>query len=160
MTDKLRPIFEYRVLLSRSRELGIPLTDAEATRLRRLTEQLPAGVPTLDAHDAHAPPPEALAAECLQGGRFLPCTLRNAGADGMALAVADPPALGQRLLVQLCDADGLVEYAFPGRVVSRVERGLAGIGVAFEGMPTRRALAGRPSGVYGFDEPLARAARR
>jgi hypothetical protein len=153
MAPRLEQIFEYRVLLSRARELGIPLSLEEQARLDRLGRQLPTGVPPLDERDPHTRLAAPLAAEFVQAGRFQVCTLCNASSDGFALATADPPVLGQPLLVQVRGLRDATEYTFPARVVSRVVRGVSGMSVAFEGLPTERGLMGRSSsGVWPAED--------
>jgi hypothetical protein len=152
MAKRLEKIFEYRVLLSKARELGIPLSAEEEARLDRLGQQLPQSVPALDDRDTQTRLSEALPAEFVQAGRFQACTLRNASGAGFAMAAVEPPALGQRLLVHVRSPFGPIEYTFPARVVSRVVRGVAGMGVAFEGLPTQRALGGRASGVFTTED--------
>ncbi len=152
MAEKLERIFEYRVLLSTARELGIPLSDEESARLDRLGQQLAPGVPPLDDRDPYTLLPEPMPAEYVHAGRFQPCTVHNAAAGGLALVATEPPVLGQRLLLHVRDARRPLEYTFPARVVSRVVRGLSGMSVAFEGLPTQRPLVGRSSGVWPTDE--------
>jgi hypothetical protein len=152
MPDKLQRIFEYRVLLSRARELGIPLSDDEAAHLDLLGQELPSGVPPIDERDAHTVLPQPVPVEIVHAGRFQACTLRNAASGGLALVTAVPPQLGQRVLVHVRNPKRPVEYTFPARVVSRVVRGVCGMSVAFEGLPSQRALGGRTSGVFATDE--------
>lgn len=152
MAKKLERIFEYRVLLSKARELGIPLTPEEEARLDRLGQQLPTSVPPLDDRDPYTMMADPVPAEVVQGGRFQPCTIRNASGGGFALATLEPPPLGQRVLVQVREPQSPVEYTFPAQVVSRVVRGVSGMSVAFEGLPTQRTLGGRTSGVFTTDE--------
>jgi hypothetical protein len=152
MSKKLERIFEYRVLLAKARELAIPLTPDEEARLDRLGQQLPTAVPPLDDRDPYTLVSEPLPAEFVQSGRFQPCTIRNASGGGLALATVDPPVLDQRLLVHARDPRRPVEYTFPARVVSRVVRGVCGMSVAFEGLPTMRTFGGRASGVWSTED--------
>jgi hypothetical protein len=152
MSKKLERIFEYRVLLSKARELGIPLTPDEEARLDRLGQQLPTAVPPLDERDPYTLLSEPLPAEFVQSGRFQACTVHNASGAGLALVAIEPPVLGQRLLVHVRDPRRPVEYTFPARVISRVVRGVSGMSVAFEGLPTQRTFAGRTSGVWPAEE--------
>ena len=152
MTKRLEQIFEYRVLLSKTAELGIPLGDEELARLERFAQLLPASVPALDDRDLLTLLPEPAPAEYLIGGRFQVCTIRNASGMGFALATTEPPALGQRVLIYVRNGRAPVEYTFSARVVARVLRGVTGMSVTFEGMPTQRALGGRGSGVFVTDE--------
>jgi hypothetical protein len=154
MAEKLEQVFEYRMLLSKARELLIPLSDEESTRLDRLGQRLPTGVPPLDDRDPLTTLSTPLAAEYVHAGRFQPCSVRNLSGAGLALVTTEPPVLGQRLLVHVRDQHRPIEYTFPARVVARVVRGVSGMSVAFEGLPTQRALAGRSaSGVWATDDP-------
>jgi hypothetical protein len=146
MGDKLERIFEYRVLYSKQRDLQIPLTPNEESRLMRLRQQLPDRVPTLDERDAFTVLAAALPAHFVAAGRFGSGTLRNASSLGLAIATfEEPPGLGQRLILHVQEPQNAVEYTFPCRVVVRVVKGTMSMGVVFEGVPTQ-ARAGRNSG--------------
>jgi hypothetical protein len=146
MAEKLERIFEYRVLLARAESSA--LSPTERVQLEHLAAHLPAVVPALDERDPYTLLSEPLAAELLEVDGIAPALVRNAGACGLALSVSEPPPLGCALAVRVRDARHPIEYTFPGRVVSRVVRGLRGIGVAFEGMPLQAPLVGRGSGVW------------
>jgi hypothetical protein len=71
----------------------------------------------------------------------------------MAVITAEPPVLGQRLVVRIEDPMHGIEYVFPARVISRVVKGLPAMGVAFEGVPSQVRLGNRNSGVWRNDLP-------
>ncbi len=152
MAEKLERIFEYRVLVSKARELHIPLTEQELARLTRLEQQLPQGVPSVDDRDPYTMLQEPLRVEFVHAGRFAPGTLCNASRDGFAIITVDPPPLGQRVTVHLTDHARGLEYTFPGRVIARVVKGATAMGVALEGLPTEARLGGRRSGVFRTDD--------
>ncbi|MDH5672085.1 MAG: hypothetical protein OEZ06_08045 [Myxococcales bacterium] len=148
MAEKLERIFEYRVLVSKKRELSIPLVEAEQLRLERLERQLSHGVPALDGRDAHTLLPIPQPCEFMWSGHFGSGTVRNATGDGFAIATPEAPPLGKPLIVTLRDARTGIELSFPGRVVARVVRGGPSMGVALEGLPTKSRIGASSSGVY------------
>ncbi len=149
MGDKLEWVFEYRVLHAKQRELQIPLTRSEQQRAAELKQQLPTYVPTLDERDAQTLLHTALAAQFVAGGRFGSGVLRNVSAVGLAIETAEePPALGQRLIVHVSEAEHGIEYTFPCRVIARVVRNPASMGVVFDGVPSQTRALGKTSGVF------------
>ncbi|MET0389225.1 MAG: PilZ domain-containing protein [Polyangiales bacterium] len=147
MGDKLERIFEFRVLYSKLRDLRVPLTLVEKQRLRRLKQDLADYVPSVNERDALTMLAAPLVAKYVVNGRFGAGTLRNASALGLAVETGDePPELGRRLMLHLHDLGYGTEYTFPCRVVARVVKAPASIGLRFEGMPskTRSAEASRP----------------
>jgi hypothetical protein len=151
MGEKLARIFEYRVLNAKHRELQIPLSASEQARLSRLRQQLPDRVPGLDERDVATLLPEPLPAHFVAAGHFGSGTVRNASGVGLAIATfAEPPVLGQRLILHVQDPSQAIEYTFPCRVVVRVVKGTASMGVAFEGVPSQ-THAGQNSGVWRSD---------
>lgn len=146
MGDKLERIFELRVLSAKQRELHVPLTHGEKARLLKLQQDLPDRVPAVDEHDPFTVLPAALHAQYVVSGRFGAGVLRNASAAGLAIATdEEPPPLGQRLILHASDPEHGVEYTFPCRVVARVVKPPAAMGVRFEGMPSQTRM-GRQSG--------------
>lgn len=154
MADKLQRIFEYRALLGKAHQRRPGLTAEEQQRLERLHQQLPQAVPTLDERDSYTVIAEPLAVEFAHaGGRFAGGALRNASAAGLAIATPEPPPLGLPLLIHVHDRRNSIAYAFPGRVVARVLRGVTGFSVEFEGVPSQTRLAAQPSGVWRATDP-------
>ncbi len=151
MGDKLERIFEYRVLHAKERELQIPLTQSESSRLERLRHQLPSRVPSLDDRDPFTLLTTPLPVQFVAAGRFGAGVLRNASAIGLAIATAEPPELGQRLIVHVQEPLHGLEYTFPCRVISRVLKGVTSMGLVFEGVPSHARIGGRSSGVWRSD---------
>jgi hypothetical protein len=152
MGDKLERIFEYRVLYAKQRELQIPLTPNEESRLLRLRQQLPDRVPTLDERDAFTVLAAPLPAHFVDAGRFGSGMLRNASATGLAIATfEEPPSLGARLILHVQEPQQAIEYTFPCRVVVRVVKGNTSMGVVFEGVPSQARAGARNSGVWRAD---------
>lgn len=151
MADKLQRIFEYRVLLSRAQKRQSELDAQEQLRMERLRQQLPLSVPPLDDRDPYTLLTDSLPVEFAVEGRFLTGTLRNVSGGGLAIATVDPPALGQPLAIHVQDKSHGIVYSFPARVVSRVVRGVAGMSVAFEGVPNQTRIA-KTSGVWVAQE--------
>jgi hypothetical protein len=158
MGEKLERIYEYRVLFAKERELQIPLTPQQTSRMQRLREQLPVRVPSVDDRDPYTLLTTPLPVQFIAAGRFGSGTLRNVSAEGLAIATAEAPELDQRIIVHVQEALHGLEYTFPCRVVSRVVKGVTAMGVAFEGVPTQTRLGGRSSGVWRADSTPAPAA--
>lgn len=151
MGEKFERIFEYRVLAAKEHDLQIPLSVQERSRLERMRHELPAQVPSVDARDALTLLTTPLPVHFVAAGRFGTGVLRNASATGLAVATDEPPELGQRLIVHVQETLHGVEYMFPCRVVSRVLKGVTGVGLAFEGVPSQTRLGGHASGVWRAD---------
>lgn len=154
--DKLQRIFEYRVLLARREDLRITLDSEEQEHLTRLHEQLRTSVPQLDARDVYTLVTEPWPVQMALAGRFVTGTVRNASGGGFAIETADPPALGETVVLQVTSAQHGAEYTFPATAIWRVVRGTPSVGVAFAGTPTKAPI-GRFSGVYAKDEVPAAA---
>jgi hypothetical protein len=152
MGDKLERVFEYRTLYSKQRDLQIPLTPMEEARLVRLKQQLPDRVPTVDERDAFTVLATPLQAHYVVGGRFGSGVLRNASGAGLAISTNEaPPGLGERLILHVIESQQGVEYTFPCRVVARVVKGAASMGVFFEGVPSQTHNGGRTGSVWRSD---------
>ena len=152
MGDKLERIFEFRVLHAKQRELQIPLTLAERERALQLKQELPERVPNVNEQDPFTVLPTPLAAQYVVGGHFGAGTLRNISAPGLAIATfEEPPPLGQRLIVHVHDTERGIEYTFPCRVVSRVVKAPASMGVRFEGVPSQTRTGHRSGSVWRSD---------
>lgn len=152
MAGKLERIFEYRVLLAKQGDLQNPLTATEQARLERLAGQLPGGVPSADDRNPYTLLSTPLPVQYIVGGRFGNGTARNATGDGMAIVAQNLPELGQRLILHVKQPQLGTEYTFPGRVISRVVKGVTSMGVAFDGLPTQHQARGRASGVFRTDQ--------
>lgn len=149
MSQKLEWIFQYRVLLSKTIELHIPLTATEQLCLTRLRAELPAGLPRLDDRDEDTRLAQPLPAEFACSGRFRAARVRNASATGLAIITSEPPPLGEHLLLHVWDPTRSIEYTFPTRVVEPIhdagatkqyDAAIRGVSVAFEGLPLQTFL--------------------
>ncbi len=158
--EKLDRIYELRMLLAREGELQIPLNDAETVRLARLERALGRRVPSVDERDSETWLPVPLPIQFTAQGTYGSGIVRNLSGGGMAVITSEPPALGQRMVVRVEDQLHGVEYVFPARVISRVVKGLAAMGVAFEGVPSQTRLGNRNSGVWRTEIPLGNADKK
>jgi len=147
MGDQLERIYEYRVLYAKQRDLHIPLTADERARALQLQEELPDRVPAVDDRDALTVLSTPLSMQYVVAGAFGVGRVLNASAAGVAVETDDqPPNLGQRLIVHVSDSQHGVEYTFPCRVVARVIKAPASMGLRFEGMPSQTRI-GHSSGL-------------
>jgi hypothetical protein len=152
MGDTLERIFEYRVLYAKHRELQIPLSRDEQKRFGQLRSELPDHLPGVDGRDIGTLLETALPAQFVAGGRFGSGVLRNGSAIGLAIEThEEPPALGQRLILHVQEPERGIEYTFPCRVIARVVKGAASMGVVFDGVPSETRALGRSSGVFRQD---------
>jgi hypothetical protein len=126
---QLERIYEYRVLYAKQSDLHIPLTPEERARALKLQEELPDRVPAIDERDAFTVVPTPLAVQYVVAGAF------GVGTE------EEPPNLGQRMIVHVHDPQQGVEYTFPCRVVARVVKAPASMGLRFEGMPSQTRIA-------------------
>jgi hypothetical protein len=164
MGEKLDRIFEYRVLLSKQRDLGMRLSDQEQARLERLGHQLPAQVPAADDRDPYTLLTQPLPVEFVVNRKSGHGMLRNASGGGFAIATDQPPELGAHVVAHVREEAHGIEYIFPGIVVARVVKGVTAFGFGFQGLPTQTRLGGRSSGVWRSDptpaeHPVARRPR-
>jgi len=145
--ERLDGIYEIHMLRARAGELQIPLNDVESARLARLERALGSRVPSLDERDAETWLPTPVPVQFTAQGTYGSGMARNLSGGGMAIVTSEPPALGSRLVVRVEDQARGVEYVFPGRVISRVVKGLTAMSVEFEGVPSQARLGTRTSGV-------------
>jgi hypothetical protein len=152
MGDKLAAIFEYRLLRAKQRDLQIPLTANEEARVKQLRHELPDRVPSVDERDSCTLLAAALPAQFVAAGRFGSGTLCNVSASGLAITtLEEPPGLGQRLIVHVQDTEQFIEYTFPCRVVARIVKGAASMGLRFEGVPSKARIGVRSGAVWRSD---------
>lgn len=130
-------IFEYQLLLGKAQL--VPLDADEQARLYGLG-QLLAGD---RAGDAKRRLPRVAYPSSLQftlPGGFGVGAIKNVSGLGLAVATRKPLAVGARTVVRL--EEGGVEYFFPCRVCwSRASHAL-GMGLAFDGVPSRASVFG------------------
>lgn len=138
-------IYEYQLLRGKQDHLEVPLDESERARLVGLAQMLlghqgEAGR-TGDAGKRGMPRvPMPSHVEFTQPGGFESGEIKNASGSGLAIATRRPPIEGTRIVVRLEDTTHAVEYFFPCRVVWRRTNGQAGMGVVFDGVPTRTSL--------------------
>lgn len=131
----LEMIFEYQLLRAKQDRLEVPLDDDERARLSGLS-QLLAGE---GSHGARAMPrlPFPKGVSFTLPGGFETGEVKNLSGKGVAIATARPPAIGARVIVRFVDEAGGCEYFFPCRVVWSRKSNQPGMGLVFDGVPTR-----------------------
>lgn len=142
MDDVFSLLFEYRLLVGKE-QVGVPLEDAERTRLIAAVRLLSGEVPRRDRRAmprVHSP----VRAQFTLPGGFGDGEVLNVSGGGMAIATRHLVDVGTRCIVRV--AREASEYVFPCRVVWSATDPTAGMGVAFDGLPSRTML--RPSGVW------------
>lgn len=142
MDDIFSLLFEYRLLLGKE-QVGVPLDDLERARLMAVARMLSGDVPRRDRRSMPRLPAPVRAQFTLPGG-FGEGEVLNVSGGGMALATRDLVELGTRCIVRVPREE--LEYVFPCRIVWNATDPTPGVGVAFDGLPSRTAL--RPSGVW------------
>lgn len=157
MDDVFALLFDYRLLIGKE-QVGVPLDDAERARLMAVARLLSGEVPRRDRRAMPRLEAPVRAQYTLPGG-FGEGDVVNVSGGGMALATRQLVEVGTRCIVRV--ARDTVEYVFPCRVVWCATDPTAGMGVAFDGLPSHTVL--RPSGVWqlslrlgpGSKEPIA-----
>lgn len=133
MKNLFEMIYEYQLLRGKQDQLDVPLDDDERARLHGLSRLLTGESDGGRRAMPRAPVP-ARVVYTLPGG-FETGEIKNLSGSGLAIATARPPLPGTRIVVRV--EDGGVEYFFPCRVVWRRLASNLGMGVAFDGVPTR-----------------------
>ncbi|MDD9971190.1 MAG: PilZ domain-containing protein [Myxococcales bacterium] len=155
MQDGLQCIYEYRLLVGKRDALAIPLTESESERLQLLEAALPAGIPTVDERNRATRLSAPLPVRLMFRGQLVVGSLRNASRQGLAMALDEPPGLGEVGVVHVSEPLHGIDYSFPGRVVARVLRGTIAIGWAFVGVPSQVRQGNRSSGVWHSEDKAA-----
>jgi hypothetical protein len=135
MRNLLEMIYEFQLLRAKKEHLDVPLDDDERARLLGLGQLL-----TNDGdRGARAMPrmPFPTQVSFTQPGGFESGDVKNLSGKGLAIATARPPLVGTRVLLRLVDEQAGREYFFPCRVVWSRRSPLPGMGVAFDGVPTK-----------------------
>lgn len=143
MVDLFDIIHDYRMLRAKSDSLDIPLDDAERARLAGLERLLRGDVPGADEErDNRVMPrlPSPIPVHFTAPAGFETGRIRNVSGGGMAILTSRPAPIGAHTLIRLIDDDRGVEYLFPARVVWRTGGARPGMGVAFDGLPTRTRI--------------------
>lgn len=136
MMNLFEMVFEYQRL--RGKEQLVPLDDDERARLFGLAQLLSSEHRDPQRRMPRVPYPST--AQFTQPGGFGVGTIKNLSGLGLAIATRRPLAVGARTVVRVEDEGH--EYFFPCRVVWARREQNAGMGLAFDGVPTRGALFG------------------
>lgn len=131
----LEMIYEYQLLQAKQNRLEVPLDDDERARLSGLAQLLSGE----GSHGARAMPrlPFPKVVSFTLPGGFESGEVKNLSGKGVAIAAARPPVVGTRVIVRFVDETGGCEYFFPCRVVWSRTASLPGMGLVFDGVPTR-----------------------
>ncbi len=130
-------VYEYQLLKGKQDHLDVPLDETERARLVGMAQMLlgDAGADSGARAMPRVPAPSRV--EFTQPGGFESGDIKNASGSGMALATRQPPSVGTRIVIRVQDTRHALEYFFPCRVAWRRLGANAGMGVAFDGIPTR-----------------------
>lgn len=140
MRNVLEIIFEYQLLRAKQDHLEVPLDDDERARLLGLG-QLLAGDGDKGLRAMPRLPYPGNVSFTLPGG-FEAGEVKNLSGKGLAIATARPPAIGTRVIVRMVDPGSSAEYFFPCRVVWSRKSPLPGMGLQFDGVPTKSVYEG------------------
>lgn len=141
MTGLLHDVHMYQTLLARAERLRIPLDRSERGQLTSLARALGEGQGEGTRRMPRVLCP--LAVTLTLPGRFAPGRLRDVSGGGMRVRVDAPLPEGSDLLVQVAGALEGEEFVFPARVVWCRGGDAPVVGLAFDGVPTYMAPAGR-----------------
>jgi hypothetical protein len=165
MIETLEMVYEYRLLRAKQEQLGLPLNEVERARLVGLARALEGEAAAHDPRRGMQRVAAPVGVQFTLPGSFGAGQVLNVSGGGMAIATREPPAEGTRVIVRMAVPATGVEYVFPCRVVWRAREGTPGMGVSFDGLPTRMAVRGSPdSGVWRMgalrfgdkrDDPMA-----
>lgn len=141
-------IYEYQLLKGKQDHLEVPLGEDERARLVGLAQMLLGdGAESGNRGMPRVPVPTHV--EFTQPGGFESGDIKNASGSGLAIATRRPPIEGTRIVVRIEDTQHAVEYFFPCRVVWRRTATNPGMGLVFDGVPTRTSLfADEDTGVW------------
>ncbi len=148
MRNLLEIIYEYQRLRAKQDHLEVPLDDDEELRLAGLGQLLTGDNPA--GRNARAMPraPFPKLVSFTQPGGFETGHVKNLSGAGIAIATPRPPAVGTRIIVRIQDAASGCEFFFPCRVVWSRRGSLAGMGVKFDGVPTKSHGVNEDTGVW------------
>lgn len=141
----LEMVFDYQLLLSKRDRLGVPLDDDEQARWLALDRLLASRRQDADGgHAAHHEGGRGMDRVPFGGdagfttpGGFETGEVKNLCGSGVAIASARPAPVGSRVVLRLVDGDRGCEYFFPCRVAWSRRGVLAGMGLSFDGAPSR-----------------------
>lgn len=144
MPNLFEMIFEYQ-WLGGKRDLDVPLSDDERARFLGLTQLLVGERADRRRAMPRVPCPQQI--EFTLPGGFEAGSIKNVSGHGIAVATTRPLAVGTRTVVRI--VDDAIEYFFPCVVVWQRGGERAGMGLYFDGMPSRDHLFGdEVTGVY------------
>lgn len=146
MKNLFEMIYEYQLLRGKQDHLDVPLDEVESARLVGLEQLLSGdtgGTPGRRTMSRVIAPTRVL---FTTPGGFETGDVKNLSGSGLAISTRRPPEPGTRLIVRVEDQATAVEYFFPCRVAWRRLNTNVGMGVAFDGVPTRSAVFGDDEG--------------
>jgi hypothetical protein len=145
----LEMIYEYTLLRAKRDHLAVPLDEEEQMRLVGLGQLLAGeGDASREARAMPRLPFPKQVSFTLPGG-FEAGEVKNLSGKGIAIATGRPPAIGTRVIVRMVDDGGGTELFFPCRVVWSRRAPLPGMGLVFDGVPTKSAyVANEDTGVW------------
>lgn len=148
MRNLLEMIYEYQRIRAKMEHLEVPLDEEEEIRLAGLGQLLAGDNYAGDdlRHMPRLPFPKVVS--FTQPGGFETGTIKNMSGAGIAIATPRPPAIGTRIIVRIQDAASGGEFFFPCRVVWSRRGTLAGMGVKFDGVPTKANSLHENTGVW------------
>jgi len=158
MNEFFEMIYEFRLLLAKEEKLAIALDDEERARLLGLERLLSGDAPGRDPRRSMPRVPSPVGVQFTVAGGFGAGQVLNASGGGFAIATTAPGVLGARTIVRVSLPATGIEYVFPCRVVWSQLDAQSGMGVAFDGVPSRTVLRGRNSG--SWQVPIQFGARR
>ena len=133
-------VYEYQLLKGKQDHLGVPLDETERARLVGLAQMLIGDAGPDRGRRAMPRVPAPSRIEFTQPGGFEGGEIKNASGSGLAIATRRPPVVGTRVVVRVEDTRHALEYFFPCRVIWRRLGVSPGMGLAFDGIPTRSSL--------------------
>lgn len=142
-------VYEYQLLKGKQDHLGVPLDERERARLVGLAQMLLGDAGPESGRRAMPRVPAPSRVEFTQPGGFEAGEIKNASGSGLAVATRRPPVVGTRVVVRVEDTRHSLEYFFPCRVIWRRLGPHSGMGVAYDGIPTRSShFDGVDTGVW------------
>ena len=136
MKNLFEMIFEYQLL--RGKEQLVPLDDDERVRLYGLGQLLTGE--RKDSQRAMPRLPYPTGVQFTMPGGFGVGAVKNVSGLGVAIATRKPLPIGARTVIRV-EEEG-TEYFYPCRVVWSRKEHSQGMGLAFDGVPTRATLFG------------------
>lgn len=158
MNEFFEMVYDFRLLLAKEEKLAIALDDEERVRLIGLEVLLCGDAPGRDPRRRMPRVPAPVGVQFTVAGGFGAGQVLNASGGGFAIATTAPGGLGARTIVRVSLPATGIEYVFPCRVVWTQFDAQSGMGVAFDGVPSRSLLLGRSSRTWRV--PIQFGARR